>query len=100
MLLPNNFIPIRLAGKRFVMTVAVANPLIIAPQMNDGLKSLDQYDAKAKEERKRSSKKIRSTWYQLTNPGREKVAWQVISKQVGSYARTKISKRYKGWQQR
>ena len=33
-------------------------------------------------------------------PAREKVAWQVIGKRAGSWARTEISKRYGGWQQR
>lgn len=49
---------------------------------------------------KEAQKRIRSTWYQLATSVRKKVAWQVIGKQMGSWAFTEISKRYGGWQQR
>ena len=38
-------------------------------------------------------------WEQLIHPARE-VAWQVFGKRAGGWARTEISKRYGGWQQR
>ena len=55
---------------------------------------------KVEKRAKKAQKRVRSPWYQLASPPREKVAWQVIGKRKGSGTRTKISKRYGGWRQR
>lgn len=65
----------------------------------NGYSSLHQV-SKVEKRAGKVHKRIRPTWYQLATPAREKVAWQVIGKRAGSWARTKISKRDGGWQQR